>query len=747
MNQKPTPPQQPLGIALSDIYYVLFRRKWLILAICGISLAAALVVRLTWRYTYQSQAELYIRYISFAKPIPTEDTKVLSLEDRNDPLSTEVQLLKSGDLAVAVAKDIGPAKILKRTVGGTNVFDAAAQIMKGLQVEVPPRTQIISLQFACEDPDIVGPVLTDLIDTYKREHDVIRATHSNKDDAMQIEAERIEERLNDTERQLRVAMSNANVISLEDANAAFAAERRTLESELMDSEAELAQHQATIAALERSLPARKEPEETASGSALATNVDQPPPPADKVRKYKTLRRQMDIVQNAQDGLLIQYTTNNEQVRANEQILSRLGKEREALETEYPLLADGKPEGPMSRVVNDGTPVGESLEEQLNGAKIKAQGVAARILTYSNLLVRVNARADTLNQAAGPIADLQRLKQIQEEQYTAFEQKVEQMRLDDEMDPTRVSNITVAQSPLPPVRIVKPMKTAFWGILCVGFAAAFGMAFMIELYINRSFKHAAEVRTRIPLPFFLSIPFRRTLENLKLSTVAGRSLPNVKGEEGPEAAAVGSGELQPFHEALRDRLIAYFEMINLTHKPKLVAVTSSHRGAGVTTIATGLASSLSETGEGNVLLVNMGSQDSEAHHFYKGKLTCGLDEALEKDKREGAQIQGKLYLASDFDPEHALPRMLPKRFGNLVPKMKASDFDYIIFDMPAVSQISITPRLARFMDMILFVVESEKTDRDAAKRAMNLLMESKTNVGVVLNKSKSYLPRWIQSNEV
>ena len=52
----------------------------------------------------------------------------------------------------------------------------------------------------------------------------------------------------------------------------------------------------------------------------------------------------------------------------------------------------------------------------------------------------------------------------------------------------------------------------------------------------------------------------------------------------------------------------------------------------------------------------------------------------------------------------------------MPKLKASDYDYIIFDMPPVNQISITPRLAGFMDMVLLVIESEKTDREVVKRA-------------------------------
>ncbi len=93
----------------------------------------------------------------------------------------------------------------------------------------------------------------------------------------------------------------------------------------------------------------------------------------------------------------------------------------------------------------------------------------------------------------------------------------------------------------------------------------------------------------------------------------------------------------------------------------------------------------------------------------------------------------------------LTRALPKRFSQLVPKLKASDFDYIIFDMPPVSQISITPRLAGFMDMVLLVIESEKTHRDTVQRAAALLAQSKAHVGAVLNKTRNYVPASLQGD--
>ena len=72
----------------------------------------------------------------------------------------------------------------------------------------------------------------------------------------------------------------------------------------------------------------------------------------------------------------------------------------------------------------------------------------------------------------------------------------------------------------------------------------------------------------------------------------------------------------------------------------------------------------------------------------------------------------------------------------------SDYDYIIFDMPATSQTSITPKLAMYMDLVLMVVESEKTNRDVLEQANSLLVESNVSAKVVLNKYRTYVPHWL-----
>jgi len=115
------------------------------------------------------------------------------------------------------------------------------------------------------------------------------------------------------------------------------------------------------------------------------------------------------------------------------------------------------------------------------------------------------------------------------------------------------------------------------------------------------------------------------------------------------------------------------------------------------------------------------------------------------------MQDNLYVVSESKNGDArasqgkLARILPKRFTNLMPKLKASDYDYIIFDMPPINQLSVTPRIAKFMDIVLLVIESEKTDRDVVKRAVALLAESKPNLGAVLNKRCSYVPKILQQD--
>jgi polysaccharide biosynthesis transport protein len=85
----------------------------------------------------------------------------------------------------------------------------------------------------------------------------------------------------------------------------------------------------------------------------------------------------------------------------------------------------------------------------------------------------------------------------------------------------------------------------------------------------------------------------------------------------------------------------------------------------------------------------------------------------------------------------------KKFFDLMPNLKASDFDYIIFDMPPLTETSPTWGMAAFMDKVLLVVEAEKNNRDLLKRGYRKLAVERNNVSMVVNKVRSYGPKWAE----
>src|SRR5437667_9977201 len=124
------------AITLQDVYHVLFRHKWKIALLCSLGLIGALLVRITSFVPYQSEAKLYIRYVVDSKS-PTQmggtDSRVKSMDERaENVINTELQILTSFDLAQQVADTVTPQKILARAGGGTNRYQAAGLIQKGL---------------------------------------------------------------------------------------------------------------------------------------------------------------------------------------------------------------------------------------------------------------------------------------------------------------------------------------------------------------------------------------------------------------------------------------------------------------------------------------------------------------------------------------------------------------------------------------------------------------------------------------
>jgi uncharacterized protein involved in exopolysaccharide biosynthesis/Mrp family chromosome partitioning ATPase len=726
------------GMTLGDIYYVLFRHKWKILLCALAGVLAAMIIYKFFPPPFQSEAKLFVRYVTEGKTqaAPGDDTRTKSPDQGGETIiNSEVQILTSFDLAKQVAESVGPETILAKAGGGKDLNAAAALVRQNLVVDVPPHSSVIRVIFQHPDSTVVRPVLNAIIDAYLKKHVEIHQAVGIVGDFLTQETDQLRSRLVQTEDELRKARNKAGVISIEDSQKAYTGQIARIREELFSAEAELAERSPGLQGIVKGPPATHEPAGPEPGI-----------PSSQVDAYRIVCARLDSLRNREQELLTQFTEESTRVTDVRAQLADAKSLKQKIEEEYPALAHADVSAPTAAGAADGS-AGLAAE----AARLTALQIKIKVLNAQ--LDAIRSEAANVDQMEASILDLRRKKDLDEANYRYYAASLEKARIDEALGAGRVSNISRIQTPSPPFTDREKSYASIAMVAAGGLLAGLAWAFLIELYFDRSVRRPVDVERILQLPLFLSIPDLGRIGDRSPGRGSGRERLALQTGGNGGSAAAGNGAnaldntelvlwgsehaLHPFHETLRDRLIGYFERRNLTHKPKLVAVTGLAKNTGVTTTAAGLASCLSDTGDGNVLLVDMTPGQGSAQQFYRGKPVCGLDDVL--STKNSAHVQDNLYVVSEEPGSDKLSRILPQRFMKLVPKFKASDFDYIIFDMPPVSQISVTPRLAGFMDMVLLVLESEKSDRDIVQRATNLLAESKAHVGVILNKTRSYVP--------
>jgi polysaccharide biosynthesis transport protein len=719
----------PPGLRLDDIYFVLFRHKWMILLFSAAGVLAAGILYLTRTPTYQSEAKLLVLYVQENRSVnPVDnDAQIKTPDIRGENiLNTELEILRSLDLAAQVADLVGPEKITPKVEGLDHRMQAAITIRKTLKADSTRNSSVIQLTFQHSNPEVVQPVLRHLIDCYKKKHFAIHRGGGTVEEYLSQQTDQLRSRLSQTDEALRKLKAKAGVISLDDTRKAYIEQLSKIQQELFSAEAELAERKAGVAEIEKNSPEKFQ--------AAATDLGVP---LDKLNEYKRLCAQAASLQTNHWNLLAKFRDDNPVVERVRDQLGEAEAAKKKLEGEYPKL------GALGL---DSTPA-STAQINLAAERSRLKALEAKIGVYSAQLDKIRRDANGLEEAESSITELQRQKAMEESHLLSFAKNLERARLEETLGAGKITNINEVQTPSPAAREASGIKKLVLGVLVAGLLVGLGLAFGYDLFLDRSVKRPSEIEAKLNLPLFFTLPALRLGHSN-----ARKRLPLSETESDGHSVPVhlwnGNASLRPHFEALRDRLIHYFEIKNMTHKPKLVAVAGCAAGVGTSTIAKGLAMALSEAGDGNILLVDMTSEAGSAHSFFKSKGACGLAEVLENETRDSGMVSENLYVATVNDGnegpggKEALPRILPKRFGHLVPKMKASDYDYIIFDLPPINQRTITPRLAGFMDIVIEVVQAEKTSGEVVKRAAKILTESNANVAVMLNHTRKYIPDWL-----
>ncbi len=740
---------------MGDIYYVLFRQNLKI-----VFMVFFFVLGSTGFYTfkpplYQSEAKLFILYVVTAQvpKLAGPESNVKTPDERGENImNSEVEILTSLDLIKQTVVAYGPDKVLARAGGGSDPDKAAAIIKGNLIVETAKRSDVIRVVLQHSDAEVVKPVLTLLIENYIKRHIEIHRAVGIIHDLLTQETDQMRSRLEQTEKELHDVKSKADVLSFDDARRAYTDQISEIRRNILSAAAELAERQAEFQEIRKGAAAKAHaslPPPSATPSAAAT----PPPPEMRVKpddEYQSVSERLDFLRKRKMELRTQYTENSVLVKGiNDQIIEAEKRKRQ-LEAANPALTMIGASTPTPA----STPASASTQTVIipqTGATYDPVTESARIMALQTRIKILNAQLDQIraetskfDEKGDLISELQRRKELQEASYRFYANSLEQARIEEALGAGKVLNINKIQTPSPPMRdwlvTLRVMAMLVMGGVVVGLV----LAFVSDMYLDRSVRRPADVEKKLRLPLLVTIRdigwfgrrrVAKATQRLRQHTDA--SAGSLTEQTAGLVPRLFNDPLLPFYETLRDRLDQRLERRNVTHKPKFVGVTAVDEGAGVTTLATGLAVSLSETENRNVLLIDLDRDLSVAKQFYKGQITeHSLADAM--DPKLKAVIQDAGTTGGEPDIEK-LSHVFRNQYPEILRKIKASDYDYVIFDMSPVAPTSITLRLAGFMDEVVLVIESEKTNQDVARDGIALLQESKTGVSAVLNKIRNYVP--------
>lgn len=717
------------GFTTADVLFALFKHKKKIIVCAVLGLLAAAVVAEMYPATYESQAKLLVRYVVERSTVDALDaaTSSSSVRSSENVLGSEIEILTSWDLAVQVADAIGPKRLLPQATNPSKEA-AAHTVAGGLDVKTNKGSSILFVSYKNRDPELATLVLNELVNRYFIKHLEVHRSAGAFDFVTQ-QTDQVRARLNQTEDALKELKEKSGIFSLDSTIAALSNEAVRKEEQLHSAEEELVEQQARVRQMGGVVPEtasspRTSDVKTNGGSTVDTSSKQEPP-TEIIEQYQSLVTRLPQLRQAKQELLTKYTPENQAVKSNQAEINEVESQRRNLEKKYPdLPAMAGPIGSSKGL----DPAGESA--RLAGLQAKKDAVATR-------LHDVQVRLQQVAQLSPQIEGLERQKQLQETNYKYFEGTLEKARIDEALDPSKIPNISAVQRPTQPMVVTTGRNKIVMCLAAGGLGLGIVLALLVELILNRTIKRSAEIERSVGVTPLMSIPFRKQPRNGAAPRKKGKGASSVVPHlEKNLAPWEPTHFIRPFCEAIRDRIGLYFELNQLTHKPKLVGVAGFGDKAGTSTLAAGLAAALSETNDGKVLLVDVNLGPDQVHPFFRGRPAYTLNAALTPNGQMHAAAEN-LYLASVGTPNAGPAQLGLKKFFDLMPNLKASDFDYIIFDMPPLTQTSPTWGMSAFMDKLLLVVEAEKNNREIVKRGYRKLVSERENVSVVFNKARSY----------
>lgn len=261
---------------------------------------------------------------------------------------------------------------------------------------------------------------------------------------------------------------------------------------------------------------------------------------------------------------------------------------------------------------------------------------------------------------------------------------------------------------------------------IGLLGGVALAFFME-YVDSTIKSREDLEEVVGVPFLGAVPVLTTSDLLSLESERDR---NIYVNARPRSTAAEA------LRSIRTNVLFRTPDNNRGDDKKRLLIASAVPREGKSFISSNLSSIIAMTGS-RVLLIDADLRRPTQHRLFaltneRGLSTILVDGASPSTCIQKTHVGGLDIMPSGPRPANPAELLGSERMTRLLDSLV--DYDFIIIDSSPIGAVADPLILSRFVDGVLMVIESNKTNRDHVLQCRSRLAEVKANVlGAIVNK--------------
>ena len=419
---------------------------------------------------------------------------------REDIFTSEIILLKSRDLTQRIISTVGLERMYPDIVAHPpdNLPPMEAAIIafgKKLAVNEVRSSNFIEVSFRHKEPEISARVVNLLVDYYmEKRNEVLRDPKAVF--FLEQKLAEFRQKLRESEEKLETFRRNYGFYSFDKQMDFLLKKKSQIEESIATAQDDVQTLRATHAILSNQL--KLVPQVIGSVSINENSSDSLGNLGND--ELKLLKTKLIQLRENEVELLTKYTERNQfviNVRNEIKAMEELIKKEEA----PPKNAKQNSSGRSNNIAS------QSLEDEKSGVEANISAAEAKITNLKEELANYQKQINDLGSQEKRLNELHREKEHNEQYYKVYANKVEELRISQDIGRQEMPSVTVIQAAVPPAKPVSKtfsiwLYFAVFGVL--GIAAGIGLAYLLE-FLSQGIRTPEGVEARLGLPVLATVP--------------------------------------------------------------------------------------------------------------------------------------------------------------------------------------------------------------------------------------------------